>query len=228
MRFSVLTIFPQIIDSYIGESILKRAKQKGLIEVQAVDIRKFSIDKHRTVDDRPYGGGPGMILKVEPIFKALKNLGLLKERGGRICRSKKRGTKILILDPAGKKFNQEMAGKLAKEKHLVLICGRYEGFDERVYEFVDEKISLGDYVLSGGEIPALAIVESVARLVPNVLGEAKSLKEETFITKEYVEYPQYTRPEVFYGKRVPKILLSGDHQKIKAWREKAALKEAKR
>ncbi|KKR99281.1 MAG: tRNA (guanine-N(1)-)-methyltransferase [Candidatus Magasanikbacteria bacterium GW2011_GWC2_41_17] len=214
MRFEILTIFPQIIEQYSNESILKRGQATGAIKIIAHDFRKFANDKHNKVDDTPYGGGPGMVLKAEPIFNCLKSLGLIKGK----LKNKNSKTKIIILDPAGKRFDQKMARRFSKLERLILICGRYEGFDERVYKFVDEKISIGDYVLSGGELPALVVAESVARLVSGVVGNAESLKEETF--EGFVEYPQYTRPEDFMGAKVPKVLLSGNHKKIEEWRKK--------
>ncbi|MBI5731994.1 MAG: tRNA (guanosine(37)-N1)-methyltransferase TrmD [Candidatus Magasanikbacteria bacterium] len=216
MRFDILTIFPKIIKDYSSESILKRGQKKGLIKIEAHDFRRFARDKHRKVDDAPYGGGAGMVLKVEPIYCCLESLGLVKNNKN--IRKRDEKVKVIILDPAGKKFDQKMAGRYAKLDRLVLICGRYEGFDERVYKFVDEKISIGDYVLSGGELPALVVTEAVARLVPEVLGNPESLKEETF--EGFVEYPQYTRPENFSGLKVPKVLLSGYHKKIEEWRRK--------
>lgn len=214
MRFDILTIFPKIIEQYSNESILKRGQAAGAIEIIAHDFRKFANDKHNKVDDSPYGGGPGMVLKVEPIYNCLKSLGLIKGK----TKIKNSKTKIIILDPAGKKFDQKMARRFSKLERLVLICGRYEGFDERVYKFVDEKISVGDYVLSGGELPALTVAEAVARLVLGVVGNAESLKEETF--EGFVEYPQYTRPKDFLDMSVPKVLLSGNHKKIKEWRKR--------
>ncbi len=237
MRFSVITIFPDLISHYVNESILKRAQKKKLIKVKAIDLRDFATDKHQKVDDTPYGGGPGMVLKVEPIYRALQALAL----SSRAKRSGAEGSlkqcdkiKIVVLDPAGKKFDQKMAKRFSKLDNLVLICGRYEGFDERVYKFVDEKVSIGDYVLSGGELPALVVLETVARLVPGVMGNPASLDEETFNMKtkkqknkktlgenvDVVEYPQYTRPEKFMNMKVPKILLSGNHKKIEEWRRK--------
>ncbi len=171
MKFDILTIFPGIINSYASESILKRGHESGKIKVVAHDFRQFATDKHHKVDDSPYGGGPGMVLKVEPIYKCLKSIKTLRGKGK---------TKIIILDPAGKKFDQKMAQKFSKLDRLILICGRYEGFDERIYTFADEKVSVGDYILSGGELPALVILEAVARLIPGVLGNSESLKEETF------------------------------------------------
>lgn len=218
MQFDILTIFPKIITDYAGESILKRGQASGAIKIVAHDFRKFTEDKHHKVDDHPYGGGAGMVLKVEPIYKCLESLGLVKN--GK--KSKIPKTKIIILDPAGKKFNQRMAEKFSKMDRLVFVCGRYEGYDERIYKFVDEKISVGDYVLSGGELGALIITEAVARLLPGVLGNEESIKEETFNLEDETqkEYPHYTRPEDFMGLKVPKILMSGDHKKIKEWRNK--------
>jgi len=193
------------------------------------------LDKRNHVDDSPYGGGPGMVLQVQPIFDCLKKLGVIDSKGKKL-KIKNSKLKILAMDPAGKKFDQNMAEKFAKKyDRLVFVCGRYEGFDERIYKFVDEKISVGDYVLAGGELPALTIVESVSRLISGVLGNAESLKEETHNTisqkskvksqkfnsklKIAAEYPQYTRPENFMGLKVPKVLLSGDHKKIEEWRK---------
>lgn len=214
MQFDILTIFPDIIYQYAAKAILGRAGRKKIIRVKAHDIRDCTLDKQRHVDDRPYGGGAGMVLQVEPIYRCLENLKLVKN-GKRIKTTK---TKIIIMDPAGKKFDQKMAEKFSKLDRLVIISGRYEGFDERIYKFVDEKISVGDYVLAGGELPALTVVETVARLVPEVLGNKESLKEETH--GEFVEYPQYTRPENFMGLKVPKVLISGNHKKIAEWRRK--------
>jgi len=211
MKFDILTIFPDIIYHYSSESILKRAQKAGLIKISAHDFRAFTKDKHRRVDDSPYGGGAGMVLQVQPIYDCLKKMGVKK---------KTKGQKIIILDPAGKKFDQHMAEKFSKLDRLVLICGRYEGFDERIYKFVDEKVSVGDYVLSGGELPALTIVESVSRLLPGVLGNEDSIKEETHNKNFKTEYPQYTRPENFMSLKVPRVLLSGDHKKIAEWRQK--------
>jgi tRNA (guanine37-N1)-methyltransferase len=229
MKFDILTIFPKIITDYAGESILFRGQKSGKIKITAHDFRACTTDKHHKVDDSPYGGGPGMVLKVEPIYNQLEKLGLVKN--GKKLKIVNCKLKIIALDPAGKKFDQKMAGRLAKLDRLVLICGRYEGFDERIYKYVDEKVSVGDYVLSGGELGALIVTEAVARLVPGVLGNPDSLKEETFSKyrklkiencklKIVGEYPQYTRPEDFLGQKVPKVLLTGNHQKIEAWRRK--------
>ena len=209
MKFEILTIFPKIFDSYFSESIIKRAQNKKKVKINAHDIRNFATDKHRMVDDRPYGGGPGMVLKVEPIYKCIKSI------------KKKKKSRIILLTPKGKTFNQRKAQQLTKYNQLILICGHYEGFDERIRQFVDEEISIGNYVLTGGEIPAMVIVDTISRLIPDVLGDKNSPKDETFSKSEkYIEYPHYTRPENFKGQKVPKILLSGNHKKITAWREK--------
>ena len=219
MKFDILTIFPEMISDYCGKSILGRAQKAGHIKVEPHDFRDFTEDKHGHVDDSPYGGGPGMVLQVQPIFDCLKKLGLVgADKKGKPAKKKLKNTKIIIMDPAGKKFNQKIAEKYSKLDRLVLIAGRYEGFDARIYKFVDERISVGDYVVAGGELPALAVVEATSRLIPGVLGNIESLKEET--VENLKEYPQYSRPENFMGLKVPKILISGDHKKIAEWRKK--------
>ncbi len=215
MKFNILTLFPDLIHDYAQTSILGRAQKNGQIEICAHNFRDFTLDKQHHVDDKPYGGGAGMVLQVEPIYRCLESVGLVKD-GKKIKKSK---TKIIIMDPDGKKFDQKMAKQFSKLDNLIVICGRYEGFDERVYKFIDEKISVGDYVLAGGELPALTITEATARLIPGVLGNQESLIEETFV-QGLLEYPQYTRPENFMGLKVPKILLSGDHKNIAQWRQK--------
>ena len=216
MQFDIITIFPDMIYHYTNDSILGLGQKNKKIKINTFDLRDFTSDKFRRVDDRPYGGGAGMILQVEPIYNCLEKMRLVKN-GKKINRTK---TKVLIMDPAGRIFKQATAKKYSKLDRLVLICGRYEGFDERVYKFVDEKISVGEYVLAGGELAALAVVESVARLLPGVLGNSESVVEETFSQEQKKEYPQYTRPDNFQGLKVPKILLSGDHKKIANWRQK--------
>lgn len=212
MKFHILTIFPKIFDSYLNESIIKRAQKNKVISIKIHNIRDYAIDKHKTVDDRPYGGGPGMILKVEPIYKNLKKI---KKN---TATSNKKST-IILLSPRGKTFNQKMALNLSKYQQLVLIAGHYEGFDERIKKYVDEEISIGNYILTGGELPAMTIIDAVTRLLPGVLGDVNSNKDETFTKNEkYIEYPHYTRPENFKGQRVPKVLLSGNHQKISDWK----------
>ncbi|MCK9588893.1 MAG: tRNA (guanosine(37)-N1)-methyltransferase TrmD [Terrimicrobiaceae bacterium] len=220
IKFDIITIFPEIFSFYFGESILKRAQQKKLIKIQVHNLRDYSDRKnhHRQVDDRPYGGGPGMILMVEPMAKAIQRI---KNKELRI----KKKTKVIMLTPAGKQFDQKMAQRLSKYSQLVLLCGRYEGFDARLDKYVDEKISIGPYVLSGGEIPAMVITEAVARNIPGVLGHQDATKEETFSGDlDYIEYPQYTRPENYKGQKVPKILLSGNHAEIKKWQQSQSKK----
>lgn len=237
IKFDIITIFPEIFSSYFSESILKRAQEKKLIKINIHDLRQWSQGRHKQVDDRPYGGGPGMILMVEPITGALNDLKAmsyeLRAKSKKAQSSKpKAQSRIIMLTPAGKKFTQREAERLAKYDQLVLLCGRYEGFDARVDKLVDEKLSIGDYVLAGGELPAMVVVEAVSRQIPGVVGHEHALDEETFSQSlDYIEYPQYTRPETFKmpiaGRqspmaRVPKILLSGDHAKIKEWRRKQA------
>ena len=225
MQFNIITIFPKILDSYINESILKRAQKKKLIKNKLHDLRKFTKDKHRTVDDKPFGGGPGMLMMVEPLYEAINKVE--GRRNGQGRRKKVEGTKTrtILLTPAGKQFDQKMARRLSKYDQLILVCGRYEGIDARVEKFVDEKISIGPYVLSGGELPAIILAEATARMLPGVVGHEHGTEDETFSPdKDYIEYPQYTRPAVFKNMKVPKVLLSGNHAKIKEWRKKNSKK----
>ena len=212
MRIDLLTIFPAIFSGFLNESMIKIAREKGLVDFHLTDIRDFAKDRHRSVDDRPFGGGPGMVMKPEPIFEAVEHL--LEEDA--------RGAFGIILTPKGKTFSQAMAGELSKKERLLMIAGRYEGIDERVHTGLGfEEISIGDYVLFGGEVAAMVICEAVIRLIPGVLGAQESAHEESFATG-YLEYPQYTRPRLFRGMAVPEVLLSGDHEKIKRWREASA------
>lgn len=208
MTFYVLTLFPEMILGGVMHSVIKRAAQKGLIEINCVNIRDFSADKHKKTDDYPYGGGAGMLLTPEPIFNAY---AYVKARSAPDAR-------FIYLTPRGAVFCQKKAAELAKESELILLCGHYEGVDERVIEsLAADEISLGDFVLSGGEICACAVIDAVSRLVPGVLSEKSRRSEESF-SGEYLEYPQYTRPYCFMGKTVPDVLLSGDHERIKKWR----------
>ena len=219
MRIDIITIFPAMFAPVLNESIIKRAKEKKKVEIAVHNLRDYTLDKHRKVDDRPFGGGPGMVMNPEPVFRAVEAIKL---------HVKSPKSKIILLCPQGKKLDQKIAGRLAKEKHLILICGRYEGIDERVREYiVDEEISIGDYVLTGGELPAMVLADSVVRLIPGVLGDKNSLNFESF-TGNLLEYPQYTRPASFRGLRVPAILLSGNHTKIQSWKKKQALERTKR
>lgn len=216
MKFTVVTIFPNIIEDYCNESILERAQKNNLIDVSAMNLRDFAMDKHKTVDDSPYGGGPGMVMRPDVIASALASLGVLKKNGERRKEKKRR---VILLSPRGKQFDQRMAEQFAKLDELVLISGRYEGIDQRVHDhMIDEEISIGPYVMAGGELGALVILEAAARLIPGVLGNEESLIEET--TSAAKEYPQYTRPETFNKWRVPDILLGGHHKKIQEWRRK--------
>lgn len=215
VSFDVITIFPEIFRSYLGESILKRAIHKGLLDVKIHNLRDFAQDKHRIVDDYPYGGGPGMVMKIEPIYNAIN---FIQADGLEYFK--------VLLSPQGRLFNQKIAESLLEEKkRILLICGRYEGIDERVAELlVDDEISIGDYILTGGELAALVIIDSVTRLIPGVLGDDESAKEDSF-TCGILDYPHYTRPPEFMGARVPDILLSGNHQQIRKWRKKEALRK---
>ncbi|KKQ26791.1 MAG: tRNA (guanine-N(1)-)-methyltransferase [Candidatus Magasanikbacteria bacterium GW2011_GWC2_37_14] len=242
MKFNVITIFPKIISDYCDETILARAQKNNLIKINPVDLRDFTTDNHKTVDDTPYGGGAGMVMKVEPIFKALKSLeaipfskadGLSKIKKiftGEIKKKKK----TILLSPRGKQFDERLAEQLAKYQELTFVCGRYEGVDQRVTDYlIDEEISVGPYVLAGGELGALIIIEAVSRLIPGVLGNEESLKEETFGSKLSLreapkgdeaipmqkEYAQYTKPDDFNGWKVPDVLLSGNHAEIRKWRK---------
>ncbi|MCX7845701.1 MAG: tRNA (guanosine(37)-N1)-methyltransferase TrmD [Dictyoglomaceae bacterium] len=210
MKIDIITIFPEIFESPIDISILKRAKDKGIVEINIHNLRDFTTDKHRRVDDYPYGGGVGMVLKPEPIFKCVRSL-------------KRDNSEIVLLTPQGEVYNQKIAEELSKKKHLIFICGRYEGVDERVRSIVTREISIGDYITSGGELPALVIIDSIVRLLPGVVGDPNSLKEESF-QGGLLEYPQYTHPRNFEGMEVPEVLLSGNHEKIRRWRRKEALK----
>ena len=221
MRINIITIFPEICDFYFQHSLLKKAQEAGVLQLKAHNLRDFSTDKHRAVDDKPFGGGRGMVMKIEPLYKALRALTNNKKR---ITNNKR---KVVLFSPRGKKFNQKMATNWSKLDQLIFICGRYEGVDERVAKnLVDEIVSIGDFVLMGGELPALMAAEAVARLLPGVVGHSEDLIGER-ITKGhgFLEYPQYTRPEEFITKqgkklKAPKILLSGDHKKINEWRAK--------
>lgn len=212
MRCDVLTLFPKIIEAILSESILKRAVEKGLLEVKIYNIRDFTEDRHHIVDDYPYGGGGGMVLKPEPIFRAIDELK--KDREER---------KVILLSPQGRTLEQKIAERLSQDpRRLTFICGHYEGIDERVRRVVDEEISLGDYVLTGGELAAMVVIEASVRLIPGVLGDKRSAVEDSF-SGGILDYPHYTRPSEFKGMKVPEVLLSGNHEEIRIWRRKEAL-----
>lgn len=209
MKIDILTLFPEMFAGPFSESILKRAAEKGLVEIKIHNLRDWSSDKHHTVDAPPYGGGPGMVMRVDVIDRAVSDL-----------KKDAPEAKVILLDTKGEIFNQKKAEKLKSERHLILIAGHYEGIDHRVHEHIaDEVISIGEYVLTGGELPAMIVVDSVVRLIPGVLGSEESLEEESYQEGGEIEYPQYTRPEEYKGWKVPEILLSGHHAKIEAWRK---------
>ena len=218
MRIDIISIFPKMFKPVLGESIIKRAQAKGLVKIEVHDLRFFTLNKHKKVDDRPYGGGPGMVMGPEPIFAAVKKI---KAK----TRSKK--ARVVLLSPKGKTLTQNAAKKFAKQKHLILICGHYEGVDERVRKYlINDEISIGDYILTGGELPAMVLLDSIVRLVPKVLGGDTSKAVESF-EGNLLEYPQYTRPGSFNNYKVPEVLLSGDHKKIREWRRAQSLKLTK-
>jgi len=223
ITFDIITIFPKIFDSYLKETFIKKAREKGLIKIRIHNLRDFTADRHKTVDDRPYGGGLGMVLKIEPIFKAVQSLK---------SKIKNQKSKIILFTPRGRKFNQKMAYQFSKLNQIIMICGRYEGVDERVAKYIaDLELSIGDYDLMGGELPAMVVMETIARLIPGVLGKPELLKERITKEKGFIEYPQYTRPPKFFPRgefgrarpevwKVPKVLISGHHKKIEEWRRK--------
>ncbi len=216
MKIDVLTLFPAMFAGPLDESIIKRAREAGLLDLTIHNLRDYAHDRHRTVDDRPFGGGPGMLLKPEPIFEAVEALA-------------GRNTSVILLSPAGRTFNQAIAGELAQAEHLVLVSGHYEGFDERVREHLaDDELSIGDYVLTNGALPVMVIIDAVTRLLPGVLGDEQSADEESF-SHGLLEYPQYTRPAAFRDLKVPEALLSGNHAEIARWRaEQARLRTRER
>ena len=216
MRIDVFTIFPGIFEGPVRESLLGRAIGEGLLDVRVHDLREWSVDRHRMVDDTAYGGGPGMVMKPEPFFAAVESLD--PDRG-----------RVLLLSPAGRRLDQAFVRELAEEEHLTLLCGRYEGVDERVVEGLPaEEASIGDYVLAGGEVPALVLIEAVTRLVPGVIGKEQSHERDSFAEPGLLDHPHYTRPPEFRGMAVPEVLLSGDHGAIERWREEAAREKTRR
>lgn len=209
LQIDVITIFPQMLSGFLGESMIRRATNMGKVVLRTVHLRDFAHDAHKTTDDRPYGGGPGMIMKPEPIFEAVESVRRPESR-------------VILMTPQGRRFDQEMARELSREKHLVFICGHYEGVDERVrIALVDDEISIGDYVLTNGVLPAAVVIDAVIRLLPGVLGAENGAEEESF-ARGWLEYEQYTRPAEYRGMRVPEVLLSGDHEAIARWRAERA------
>jgi len=212
MIFTILTLFPGIFESPLNESLIKKAREKGLLEFNIVDIRAFAADIHHTADDAPFGGGAGMVMKVEPVHYAMEQVRKDQPR-----------PHFVLLTPHGRRFDQESAAGFSHIPHLALLCGRYEGVDERIHSLVDDEVSIGDYVLSGGETAALVVVDAVSRLVPGVLGNEASPADESF-SRGLLEYPQYTRPREFMEMQVPEVLLSGNHEEIRRWRRKESLR----
>jgi len=209
MKFDVITIFPRFFDSFLKESLIKKAQDKGIIKIGTHNLRDWAEDKHKKVDDKPFGGGFGMVMKVEPVHRAVDA----------IKKSKK--SKVILFTPRGKRYTQKMAASFTKLDQIIMICGRYEGVDERVAKNIaDMELSIGEYVLMGGEIPAMILIESVSRLIPGVLSKEEMVKERMTKSKGFAEYAQYTRPEVFNGWKAPKVLLSGDHKKIEEWKKR--------
>ena len=225
MKFDIVTLFPKMFEGVFGESMIKRAVEKNLIEIKTHDMRQWAWNNYGAVDDKPYGGGVGMLIRVDVVDRAIKDITNFQKTNlqfpnkSQITNNnlQKEKTRIILTSARGRRFTQRDAERLGKYENLVIICGHYEGFDERISDLVDEEISIGDYVLTGGEIPTMVIVDSVSRLLPGVLGKDASSKEESHSTDGYIEYPQYTRPEIYEGKKVPEVLFGGDPKKIKAW-----------
>ena len=216
LRVDIISLFPQMLESFLGESMMKRATEAGLVEFNAINLRDFTTDKHHTTDDRPFGGGPGMVLKPEPVFAAVESLRSSESR-------------VLLMSPQGTPFHQSTARRLAEqETHLIVLCGHYEGFDERIREaLVDEEISIGDYVLTNGILPAAVVVDAVVRLLPGALGGGEAATQEESFSENLLDYPQYTRPPEFRGMKVPEILFSGNHEAIARWRREEAQKRTR-
>ena len=246
MRFDIISIFPELFAGVLECGILRRARQSGLVDVRLVNLRDFARDRHRSVDDRPYGGGEGMVFMPGPLFEAIEfclgagdraaeDRGAAEDRRAGDCGAENRGgaerdekSQVVLMTPQGETWSQNLAAEFATISHLILVCGRYEGVDQRVIDsLVDREISIGDFVLSGGEIPAMVVLDSVVRLIPGALGCEDSAVNESFSTG-LLDYPQYTRPAEFRGQAVPEVLLSGDHAKIQKWREEQALEKTKR
>jgi len=225
LNFHLISIFPEVFKFYFQVGVLGRAQKKKLLKINLYNLRDFTKDKHRTVDDTPYGGGPGMVMKVEPIFECVQkikaDIAKRENSSSEKLKTKRKKTKVILLSARGDIFNQKKAVSLSKLDDIIFICGRYEGVDERVAKYIaDEEISIGKFVLSGGEAPAMVIVDAVSRMIPGVLGNPDSLKEESYSSGTELDYPVYTKPEFFHSWKVPEVLLGGNHQKIEKWRKK--------
>ncbi|MCA8986794.1 MAG: tRNA (guanosine(37)-N1)-methyltransferase TrmD [Planctomycetaceae bacterium] len=213
MRFDILTLFPGLFDGFLRESLLSKGIERKLLEIHLWNFREWATDRHQSVDDRPYGGGPGMLISCEPVFRCLDSVNAASETPGQ----------LILLTPAGERLTQTLVEELATHQRLILLCGRYEGFDQRISEGTQAReISVGDFVCNGGEVPAMLMIETIMRLIPGLLGDERSAREDSFACEGGLEYPQYTRPQEFRGMKVPDILLSGDHGRIAAWREMMA------
>ena len=214
MKFDIVTIFPRLVEAGLTEGVISRGIERGLLDVHVHDLRLFTTDRHRTVDDMPYGGGPGMVMKPEPFARAVEDIRTRRGAPGA----------VVLLSPQGRSFTQAEAARMGALRHVVLLCGRYEGIDDRIRTLVaTEELSIGDYVLSGGELPALVVVDAVGRLVPGVVGDSRSVDEDSF-SRGLLDYPHYTRPSEFSGHKVPEVLLSGHHDEVRRWRKKTAIR----
>jgi tRNA (guanine37-N1)-methyltransferase len=213
MKFDIVTIFPRMVEAGLAEGVISRGVERGLLDIKVHDLREYTIDRHRSVDDVPYGGGPGMVMKPEPLARAVEDI---RARRGN-------PDTVVLLSPQGRRFTQAEAARMSALRHVALLCGRYEGMDERVRTLVaTEELSIGDYVLSGGELPALVIVDVISRLVPGVVGDTRSVEEDSF-SRGLLDYPHYTRPSEFSGEKVPDVLMSGHHEQVRRWRKKTAI-----
>jgi len=219
MQFDILTLFPEIFPSYLGQSLLSRAINEKLVDIRLTNIRDWAHDRHHTVDDRPFGGGPGMVMKVEPLVECVEEVQRREDKPGR----------LILLSPQGRKLDQPMVERLASEERLVVVCGRYEGFDQRVIDILEpEEVSIGDYILNGGEVAAMVLIDAIIRLVPGVLGDERSSRDDSFSTdNRLLEFAQYTRPREYRGREVPEILLSGNHEEIARWRREQSYEKTK-
>lgn len=225
MKIDILTIFPKVFQSFFSESLIEKAVKKGVLKVRVIDIRSFSRDKHKKVDDKPFGGGVGMVLKPEPLYDAIKSVGVKKKNN--LYKNFYAKPYVIYMSPQGKTLNNKIVKEFSKFKHLVFVCGHYEGIDERIIDYVDEEISIGDYVLTGGEVPTMVVVDSVARMLPGVVKEKFSVENDSFYNG-FLDYPHYTRPAIFKGHKVPDVLLSGDHKKIDLWRKNESYERTKK
>jgi tRNA (guanine37-N1)-methyltransferase len=213
MKFDIVTIFPRMVEAGLAEGVISRGVERGLLDIKVHDLREYTVDRHRSVDDVPYGGGPGMVMKPEPLARAVEDI---RARRGD-------PDTVVLLSPQGRRFSQAEAARMSALRHVALLCGRYEGMDERIRTLVaTEELSIGDYVLSGGELPALVVVDAISRLVPGVVGDTRSVEEDSF-SRGLLDYPHYTRPSEFSGAKVPEVLMSGHHEQVRRWRKKTAI-----